>query len=298
MAHHVAAVRAHALSRDVTLQRRGRYGAAFVDGGTGQTLRGLLPVLARAFPCPDHGPADCPACRPSAKRRATPAATGIVPSKRRIRRGHFVPVHTPDTLTRCCGASSMAHGSVVDADMQRWVRGEPLRDQCAGTLAAYIEGVCGWRPVAAQVPVRAPSLGPRVCTAIDLVCTDAATGTQFIVVEVKATRGRTDRPDADIDACYRCSVETVRTLPMSRYMQHQLQLWAMVHALHHDYGMRVDAAVVLRTSPGRVMAYPLMPSLQPASGALVRRVTTAVRSVTKHAVAAEADVAVASAQRP
>jgi hypothetical protein len=197
----------------------------------------------------------------------------------------------------CKGATDVEHGSIVDAEV-RWLATAVYQrtgrlpdgvDPCTTAIASFIRDRLGWRVVGTQVPVRAPSLGD-FATAIDLVCASSTAGDdptdRLFVVEVKASRSTRA---ADDDASYRRSVGTgvgaLSALPASYYVQHQLQLWAMVRAVEHDCDVgSVDGAVVLRASAGYVRAYWFDDNLfdRPSTmRALVRRFRAFVRARTR-----------------
>lgn len=258
---------------------------------TWQRCRGLLETLGKAFRLTEHTAGDCQRCQ--WLRRKTRVSDGVRAaafaraSKRRQRQGHIVPIsHGPNGATApfaCLGATGLEHGHIVDTDICRHVKtGRPVRDPCARRLLDYVRDVLAWVPVAAQVPVFSPELG--VATAIDLVCTDAATRTKLYLVEIKSTRQRAASRTM-LDACYRVSAGVagggkrstdawVRSLAMSQYMQHQLQLWAMTHVVQQEMGIAIDQAVVLRTTRNHgVYAYPLGPQLGQHADGLVARFT-------------------------
>lgn len=313
MASAVDALLRHALSVNTRFDEGQR---RFLHAG--KSCGGLLPALALAFPMlREHGPAHCPRCRAAAaapaaatgqaavtSRAAVRARAAMTPSAKRRRKGQFVPVRggggaPADVLALasmqaggragqfwCRGATDAAHGTLVDGNVAAYVAGgdaSALTDPCARTLIAHIVDTLGWLPVAAQVPVYSPTL--RLATAVDLVCTDAVTRRRLYLVEIKATRTQSATPEL-LDACYKASASRVSPalpdLPMSRYMQHQLQLWAMHRMLTADAGLRVDAAVVLRVGPGFVATYPLNPALLAAdaklANAVIARAKGAARS--------------------
>jgi hypothetical protein len=299
------ALLAHRLCRDTAFDE-GRMCFTRPDQrrrGERASCRGLLGMLRRAFPMTEHGANDCPRCQQNAAGRSGTsrqlsaaalagvdanmllrARASLTPSKRRVRRGQFVPlsggaaphaVATPQH--RCRGASSIDHGTAVDRDVSGLVRGGaigPATDPCAIALMYHVRSLLGWKPLATQVPVYSPTLG--LATAIDMLCTDAATETELYLVEVKATRVRGASPEL-LDRCYCTSVSTagpsplLRQLNMSRRLQHQLQLWTMAYMLRHDLGIVVDRAIVMRTGPGAVVDYELDPLLLQLEPELVDR---------------------------
>jgi len=280
----------HPLCKTVAFHRATKCFVRTVSpGNTRKRCRGLLDTLGKAFRVTEHTAGDCARCKWLGRRSPTDsvrAAAFARASKRRQRQGHVVPVagHTAMTTPAVClGATGLEHGHIVDTDICRHVQsGRPVRDPCSRRLLEYVRTVLGWLPVAAQVPVYSPALG--VATAIDLVCTDAATRTKLYVVEVKSTRQRA-ASRAMLDACYRTSAGVagggkrttdpwVRQLAMSQYMQHQLQLWAMAHVVQQEMGIAIDQAVVLRTTRNHgVHVYPLDAQLPLHADGLVARFT-------------------------
>lgn len=258
------------------------------------TCPGLLPVLARAFRFRDHGPGDCPRCLGGAtSKRATlgeRARAAVTPTAKRRRRGQFVPISPSDVpsevlgaragLFWCRGATDADHGSMIDDNVTNYLSQGPvaLTDPCARALMQHVTETLGWLPVASQVPLYSPSL--RVATAIDLVCTDRATRRRLYLLEIKATRTRSASPEL-LDACYKATAAAATPvcktldLPSSRYMQHQLQLWAMHHMVTTDCGLAVDEAVVIRVGPGFVAMYPLHAALVAADASLAGAVAIA-----------------------
>lgn len=244
----------------------------------GTTCKGLLPVLARAFPLENHSDDGCPRCgtpkktvsqaSKTAKNAGYAARTGQFASKKRKKSGHFIAIPASECADdlpvspyvppkKCLGFTAMMHGTAIDRDIVESIRLAEYRpmDPCSAKLLHFIRSVRGWIPVAAQLPIQVRTLG--VATAIDLLCTDAATKTKLILVEIKSTWSHAGTP-ALIDACYRHSTErTVANLPLSRYLQNQLQLWAMEYALRQEYGIAVHQAVVIRVGPTFVAEYPL-----------------------------------------
>ncbi len=238
---------------------------AFAEAPTSSACRGLTKLLASAFPVPKHDGTTC-------KRCSLPAARAF---RTKRERSWLAPVNRSAPVVKCRGRGDRAHGIVVDEQIAEFVRTGTIKagtaDPCALSLLAYLRDK-KWLPIATQVPVYSEHLG-GFATAIDLLCTDAATRTELIMVEVKSTRLR-GRPEL-LDQCYRTSVGTatgtLRGLPLSRYTQHQLQLWCMRYAVERECGVSLDAAVVLRTSPNAVDCYPLNSWFDGRERALVRR---------------------------
>ena len=271
--------------------------------------KGLLNALNRAFPMAEHGPDDCPHCR--LMRRSHPkirtalvqaAKAELRPTLKRRQSGLMIPlvVDVVDVVVddddvdddglaetamklpaKCTAVDDIQHGICIDEDMQRFLETGPqtVIDACSMSLLDYIHGRLKWRPVAAQVAMTSPSL--HLATAMDLLCIDQATETQLYLVEVKSTRCRQGTPTS-LDACYRRSINTagntgfLANLDMSRYKQHQLQLWAMTYVLDHDMGIQLDGATVLRTGPGGISAYPLDKTVVKDAQQLANRVRETV----------------------
>ncbi len=246
----------------------------FVHTDDGRAERGLTKLLAQTWPVALHESSTCARCNGRAKklaalkRRCAGVRIGDIRPTKRTRK-HFVGIGG-ENATMCRRIGDRAHGAAVDDDVARYVAGSEFAsfayDPCSVTLMAYVEQTLGLQAVATQMPIYSPTLG--VATAMDLLCVDAASRTKLYLVEVKATRAR-GTPEA-IGACYRASANTVDDIPMSRYAQHQLQLWAMYHAVR-ECGVALDGAYVLRTSPRRVFAYPLNDAIVDRDASLVAR---------------------------
>lgn len=185
------------------------------------------------------------------------------------------------------GRSDRAHGLRVDKQMSALVQQGKVtgvqasldkrsdhsltagrRDSCVNGLLLHLRHSLGWEPLASQVPLFLQTL--QLGTAIDLICTDVATRTRFILVELKATlhRAACTKCSSPLASCTYAATTTpnVTTLPVvavagetstvvmhlanTAYTRHQLQLWAMKFTLEHDYGIRVDEAHVLRIGAG------------------------------------------------
>lgn len=240
---------------------------AFVHGPKNTRCKGLTRCLAKAWPLPaKHPTSNCAYCKPSErkKRQAFATACGGL-GKKNIASG-----------ARNAGAPSRLlpteHGSLVDeqiafwtqhgsklANERTWSDGSKGFDAATAALVRYITKTLRWVPVAAQVPMLMPSVGPRVATAADLLCTDAATRSKVYLVEIKSTRNRQDQA---ADACYRAAPKPPAKarpahVPRSQYDTHQGQLWAMDWSLRHDFGVTPDASLVLRARAGKVDAYHL-----------------------------------------
>jgi len=258
-------------------------------------VRGLLRVIGRLFPAQEHAPEDCERCKGCAdgsrKRKGTAALSAraaLTPSKRRIKRGAFVAVSAAhaaaegvaelpsvlDPVARrdmwCRGANDKRHGQIVDENLRRYVKGGAgvLTDPCSRNAVRYLEDTKRLIIVASQIAFYGPTL--RVCTACDVLCVDEATRSKLYLVEVKATRTVTGTA-REIDACYKVSRGPLRRdgplrkVPQSRYMQHQLQLWAMWFTLRQDLSVPLAGAFVLRVGPSFAAEYPLSSSLAPGT---------------------------------
>ena len=262
----------------------------FVHGIKSTRCRGLTRCLAVAWPLPTRHPtATCEYCKPARRREraAFSRACGglghknVAGPRTRVKDGGGGgKAAAAATTTAGSGMIPTRHGSLVDdqvvvwaeqgiaAARARWPRG---LEACTLALIRHITETLRWVPVAAQVPLLLPGVGPRVATAVDLFCTDAATRSKVFLVEVKSTR---DRQPGAADACYRAAppqpAAAVRRaakcgglgpdaayVPRSQHMLHQGQLWAMDWSLRNDYGVTPDRAVVLRARPGRVYEYAL-----------------------------------------
>lgn len=186
--------------------------------GAGTPCRGLTPLLAKAF-----------------------RANGVH-ARARCKRCARVALACP----RAACVSPRAHGLRVDRELASVLLTRSLRfadaDACTQRLAQHIAYAERLRVVAAQVPLYMPALG--AATAIDLVCTDAATRRQLVVVELKTASA------ADAE-CYE------RAGRASAYWRDQMQLWAMYHALTVDARVTVDRALVIRGNAQGVRTYAL-----------------------------------------
>ena len=227
----------------------------------GKRMTGLTKRIARILPVPKHNARQCPSCRRKRSRAKLVHACGVTMHSSRSKKARraLAPIgaaRRDDRLARCMGASARAHGSIVDRQLTALAAGTrvaPL-DGCTASLLAYIHRR-GWVLLATQLPMYSPTLG--IATAIDLVCTDAATRTQCIVCEVKATRTHGLDSQLTDETCYTAARTTIDAFPASYYIQHQLQLFSMWYALHVEARVPVHAALVLRASPGGVDVYPL-----------------------------------------
>ena len=268
MTKKLADLRAHANSALIEFVRTPRAmfrRRANQKSTTSIACRGLTKLLASAFPVPKHDGTSCTRC-------SLPAARAF---RTKRERSWVVPVRSNAPLVKCRGRGDRAHGIVVDEQIEEYVRTGTLQsgtaDPCTLSLLAYLRDK-GWAPIATQVPIYSEQLG-GFATAIDLLCTDAETRSQLILVEVKSTRLR-GKP-ALLDECYRTSVGkatgALRGLPLSRYTQHQVQLWCMRYTVERECGVKLDASVVLRTSPHAVDCYPLNSWFDGRERALVRR---------------------------
>ena len=216
---------------------------------SGKSFAGLTAVLAKCWPRPvKHSVATCAFCK-QRRRGAKLAASSTSRGKQVV--GLLKPKGKRSTLMM-----PRQHGSLVDEEIAAWTvggaRAVPHPNAVTRALILYMTETRGWRPVAAQVPVLLPFLGRRA-TAIDLLCTDVATQTQRILIEVKSTQG------VGRDACYRAEPPRngAAGVPRSAWARDQLQLWAMDRALRMDGSLHVDEAVVLRASPAGVRCYAL-----------------------------------------
>jgi hypothetical protein len=188
-------------------------------------------------------------------------------SRKQQRRGHpdlivvkaSTPISDEPVRTRKCrGRTDAEHGQVVDADLTRAVSagGRPPAtcDPCALSLLAYLRDELEWRPVATQVPLYSENM--NLSTAIDLLCVDRRTK-ELHLVEVKTTRSLTEQSRACYHANRASDNDKSIDPPLSRYVHHQLQLWAMSDIVTEEMGVRLGGACVLRTSPASVDRYPL-----------------------------------------
>lgn len=234
------------------------------ESASSLACRGLTKLLARAFPVPRHDGDSC-------KRCSLPPPKSF---RTKRERGWLATVGGGNTV-KCRGTTARAHGIIVDEQVTEFVNTGSIRpgtvDPCTLSLLAHLRER-KWVPIATQVPIYSEDLG-GFATAIDLLCTDKATRSQLILVEVKSTRLR-GRPEL-LDECYRTSVGKatgpLRGLPLSRYAQHQLQLWCMWYAVERECDVKLDQSVVLRTSPSAVDCYPLNGWFGDRERALVRR---------------------------
>ena len=178
----------------------------------------------------------------------------------------------------------LEHGTLVDAQLVEYATdaaafasryGTNRADPCVYALLTYVHDVCRWRIVAAQVPLYVPALD--VATGIDLVCTDAATGCELHVLELKASANGTD----GWELYQHAPSAYARTGPFaslfrSRYSAHQLQLWGMWHALARDARLEVTSASVVRVSPRVVRVYALDAWFREHDTQLVTRLCRAI----------------------
>ena len=237
------ALRAHRVHTSV------RFDAArarFVDANTGASLRGLTRVLDARVPVTQHAASACArCCEPARVTRAGLNQPGRTSRKFARALGAGIGAGVPPAPRCGGGRSPIAHGTEVDRQVCAALTDASATptDPCAVTAVAFVRKR-GWCVLEAQFAVHSTSL--HFATAIDLVCTDEATHTRLIVIELKATR----RP-----LSHECYIDTAAA--SSYYMRNQIQLWASVYAIEHDAGVRVDEALVLRVCPTRADVYPL-----------------------------------------
>jgi hypothetical protein len=212
----------------------------------GRRVSGLTKKLAASFPVAKHD-----GCLVCSQRRSTTSRRGNGTWHKNSKKRKRVTVTIDEPLpevTDCLGGGALEHGRIVDEQLTKVAQGDAIRvlDPCVKS----IQVVCarkGWSVVATQVPIALPEW--KAATAIDVVF---RRGSTLIVGEIKATKVGT----VNNDECYR-RITGVHPcgLPISRYMQHQLQLHAAVRACHVA-GLRVRG-VLLRVSPTGTDVYPL-----------------------------------------
>lgn len=286
--------------------------------------RGLTRILGNAFPVADHDSVDCPRCSgwDAAAQRNTTAAkkrrlAGYenLGSKKRARKyqriGMLVPLkhRTASTDTTAASASSSSssvarlpsrcdtsindreHGIRVDNDLENFVlhansfsRRLPAPDVCSVNVVAHLRNTLQLEPIAAQVPIFSPSLGFATC--VDIFCVDASSRSKLYLIEIKSTRSRASA--SALNDCYMQAptnaAGNLRGLPLSRYTNHQLQLWSMREALFLDCDTRVDGAFVLRTSPQGVDEYKMSAWFDGRARALRRRIKAVAKRGLSRAV--------------
>lgn len=146
---------------------------------------------------------------------------------------------------KACQGTGIAHGSLVDSQVQRWVATGSLRDAdpCAVRLARAIQRL-RLRPVGCQIMVWDET--NRWATAVDCLAVDAAG--KLCVLEFKCTAYP--------------SMYTAETVDMrgplagtkfSLYARHQMQVAMPVAAIMRKYNTPVASAYVLVTSPPNVV---------------------------------------------
>lgn len=171
-----------------------------------------------------------------------------------------------------------AHGVRVDRELTAYVEAarapvdaRTRYDSVTLCVIEYLERVRGWRLAATQVPLYIEALD--VATAIDVVCVDR--DGRLHLVEVKATldgglaRACYEAPPPA--AATRSSVArgALASLERTRAASHQLQLWAMHHALVAECALDVASALIVRADEHGVAAYPLNAWMLERSTALV-----------------------------
>jgi hypothetical protein len=146
----------------------------------------------------------------------------------------------------------MAHGNLVDAQVQGWVEGVAGlggADPCAVRLVRALRHL-RLRPVASQIMVYDEIAG--WATALDALAVNEAG--QLVVLEFKCTR-HPETYTREVDKKMRGALSHQ---PYSLWAHHQLQLAVPVVALRTLYGARVAGAYVLVASPPDCMdIYPL-----------------------------------------
>lgn len=156
-------------------------------------------------------------------------------------------------VCRACAKGNKNHGSWVDTQLTEVCYGgaSDRLDPCTrNVLNVFAQK--GWKMVATQVNLLCPAL--KCATAIDVLCTDEATEQQLILVEVKSSKQVQE-------GSYFAHTANRDNLPMSYYMQHQLQLFAMYMAIQ-ECDVKLDGAYVIRTYPYGAYCHPLSSRLK------------------------------------
>lgn len=155
-------------------------------------------------------------------------------------------------------------------------------DPCVSALLAYF-AESGMKVVGAQIPVYSPAM--NVATAIDVLCTDAATLSEMHLIEIKSSvkNGAAALNDANYTRLRgRLKSTSARGTPLSFYNQHQIQLWVMKHMLENDLLCKVDGAAVVRVSGGEaVHTYGLNKYYEDRAKKLQAAIKTKARNIHK-----------------
>lgn len=256
----------HALHKDIRLVRRPR--VHFVRAG--KRVKGLTKLLHAVCPVPQHESATCPRCsrrNDHALRRVT--GTCQPGPRSRKTKAALIPISaTPVGVAAqrvCQGRTDTEHGRIVDRQIGELARGKALEnpDPCVLTFVTVLRDR-KWRLLSSQVNLWCPDVGRA--TAADALVT--STGRDLILLEIKATRRAGPNGEAT-DACYRAATGTRAGIPLSRYTQHQLQLYCMDAAIRAA-DIPLSAAYVVRLSTVGADVYPLNSWLRDRAPALLK----------------------------
>ena len=229
---------------------------------------GLTKLIETTFPVADH--TDCPGCccMVSDAKKAQLKLLGV--NLQTLYNKGIKPKRA------CKVKHPIRHGLLIDSDLETYVQHQHKfppsysPDPCSVNIIAYLEQELGWRLLATQVPIYSESM--QFATAIDLLCTDAATRSELYLLEIKTTFH--DTLLKHTTECYmRAETQSkgnMKAMPLSRYTQHQIQLWAM-HKTLEEMGIPIARAAVLRTSPRSVTMYELNTWLTKREKELIRR---------------------------
>lgn len=279
-------------SSPITFNEQGKYFALRLANGVLRPKKGLTGILAREFTMPSANVDEDAVPHKKARRsRKDPVPTPVLWRRPMSEiRAAMAPLNCAASCTACSIAMQRAagalvvstsgdwfnrwHGSEVDRQLSLYVKaGSRERfaalvqsvDPCVATLLHYFD-TQGVAIVAAQVPLYSEELG--IATSFDVVGTDRATRTQFLVYEIKANVTGDDTAYVKLRA--RQQRGAARSFPLSFHCLNQMQVWCQHHMLTKRLGAPPDAASVLRVSPGFVRNYALNPYYHERAQNLVR----------------------------
>jgi len=236
-----------------------RASPVFVHDGKRQ--RGLTRLLATEFPV-SHERAKCPGCQRKKRSRSMRTRCGLnqpgaSSRKRKLPSGKHALSTNVAGVSSCHGQSDADHGSQIDDELTAIFNGEELEtmDPCTLSLLNLFERK-KWTMVATQLPIYIPLF--ECATAIDVLLRDEHGA--LVLCEVKTTKHPGTDP-AVAKQCYTFSTTSKRGLLCSWYHRNQLQLYAMLDALHQT-GAEVPHACVVRTTPSYAEIYPHNPQIE------------------------------------
>lgn len=187
------------------------------------------------------------------------------------------------------------HGILVEAQLEIYVReGRDglfklciCVDPCVGTLLEQLDKL-GLVIIATQIPTR--SLEMRAATAADFLCVDRNTGSEWTLIELKATRNGENDENYEIPRGRNKST-TLRGVLQSYLFRHMFQVLCTKYMLETQFTMQFARSCVMRVAPGVVRTYDLheyfvqkLPKLIIAIGAQTGGDAERKRAINRHRV--------------